>query len=323
MVDAAEGQCRPLVAALSGVVVDDVEDHLDAGLVERADHVLELPHLLAEGPDRAVGGVRGEVSDGVVAPVVAQPAADEERLGDEVLDREQFHRGDAEGEQVIEHRRMSQPGVGPAEVFRHGRVQLGVALDVQFVEHRVGHRYSMGQRSRRRGVGHHHAERNRTRGVALVGDVVGFGRVVPDRSGIVDVGGDRPRVRVEQQLGRVEPGARVRGPGAVHSVAVPLLGTDARHVDGPRTVAPTAQIVVLLPAICADQGELDPSGARRPQPERRAAALRTRAESGVLRRGGRAGRRPCRLIPHSHTAISIRISTTMPSRARGSSDATG
>ena len=43
------------MVALGGVVVDDVEDHLDAGAVERLDHPLELVHLLAV---RAGGRVR-------------------------------------------------------------------------------------------------------------------------------------------------------------------------------------------------------------------------------------------------------------------------
>ena len=40
-------QRRPEVVALGGVVVDDVEDDLDAGLVQRAHHRLELGHLPA------------------------------------------------------------------------------------------------------------------------------------------------------------------------------------------------------------------------------------------------------------------------------------
>jgi hypothetical protein len=59
------------VVALGGVVVDDVEDHLDAGLVQRLDHRLELQHLLPAGAVGGVPVVRGEEADGVVAPVVA------------------------------------------------------------------------------------------------------------------------------------------------------------------------------------------------------------------------------------------------------------
>ena len=49
VVDALEGEHRAEVVALGGVVVDDVEDHLDAGAVQRLDHALELAHLLAAG----------------------------------------------------------------------------------------------------------------------------------------------------------------------------------------------------------------------------------------------------------------------------------
>jgi hypothetical protein len=42
VVDAAEGQGRPEVVAFRGVVVDDVQDDLDAGAVQAPDHGLEL-----------------------------------------------------------------------------------------------------------------------------------------------------------------------------------------------------------------------------------------------------------------------------------------
>src|SRR5206468_7375956 len=47
VVDAAERQGGAEVVALGRVVVDDVEDHLDAGLVERPDHRFELGDLTA------------------------------------------------------------------------------------------------------------------------------------------------------------------------------------------------------------------------------------------------------------------------------------
>ena len=53
VVDAFERQHRPETVALGGVVVDDVEDHFDPGLVQRLHHLLELLHLLAEVPEAA------------------------------------------------------------------------------------------------------------------------------------------------------------------------------------------------------------------------------------------------------------------------------
>lgn len=47
VIDTSEAQCRSDMVALGGVVVDDVENHLDACLVECAHHCLELGHCSA------------------------------------------------------------------------------------------------------------------------------------------------------------------------------------------------------------------------------------------------------------------------------------
>ena len=52
--------------------------------------------LLAAVAGGGVRRVRGEEADRVVAPVVGQPVLREGRLGDELLDRQQLDRGDAE-----------------------------------------------------------------------------------------------------------------------------------------------------------------------------------------------------------------------------------
>ena len=63
------------VVALAGVVEDDVEDDLDAGGVERADHLAELVDLAVLGDGGGVGRLRGGEGDAVVAPEVAQRLA--------------------------------------------------------------------------------------------------------------------------------------------------------------------------------------------------------------------------------------------------------
>ena len=84
------------MVALGGVVVDDVENHFDAGAVQRLDHALELAHLLAVRARRRVERVRREIADRRVAPVVRQPATVEEALVDDVMHGEELDRGHAE-----------------------------------------------------------------------------------------------------------------------------------------------------------------------------------------------------------------------------------
>ena len=70
VVQAAEAERRAVLVALAGVVVDHVEDDLDAGLVEGLDHLLELAHLLAGLG--GVGRLGREEGERRVAPVVPQ-----------------------------------------------------------------------------------------------------------------------------------------------------------------------------------------------------------------------------------------------------------
>jgi hypothetical protein len=58
VVDAAEAQRRPGLVALGGVVVDHVEDDLDAGRVQRPHHRLELAHLSARVEAYAACGAK-------------------------------------------------------------------------------------------------------------------------------------------------------------------------------------------------------------------------------------------------------------------------
>ncbi len=118
VVDALERQHRAEVVALGGVVVDDVENHLDALLVERAHHRLELLHLLAALSGARVLVVRREETDRVVAPVVAQPALDQLRVVHELVDRQELDRRDAERAEVVDRDGMREAGVGAAERAR-------------------------------------------------------------------------------------------------------------------------------------------------------------------------------------------------------------
>ena len=61
-------QRRAQVVALAGVVVDDVEDHLDAGGVQRLDHRLELRDLRARRAARSCSAARARRSRACCSP---------------------------------------------------------------------------------------------------------------------------------------------------------------------------------------------------------------------------------------------------------------
>ncbi len=137
VVDAAEAQRRAEVVALRGVVVDHVEDDLDAGLVQSLDHGLELHDLLPARPVGRVPVVGREEPDGVVTPVVRQPLLDERGVVDELVHRHELDRRDAQRHEVLDDGRVRHARVGAAQLVGDVRVEHRHALDVRLVDDAV------------------------------------------------------------------------------------------------------------------------------------------------------------------------------------------
>ena len=134
VVDAAEGEGGTEVVALGGVVVDHVQDHLDAGGVQRLDHLLELGDLLAKRAADGKARVWREKPDRVVAPVVRQTARDDRHLVEPVVDRQKLHRGHAKIAQVLDGRRVRQPEIGSAQFRQDLGKETAEPLDVRLVD---------------------------------------------------------------------------------------------------------------------------------------------------------------------------------------------
>ncbi len=130
IVDALEGKRRPQLVALGGMVVDDVQDHLDAGVVEARHHFLELVHERA----RQVARIGREEAERVVAPVVRQPALDQRAIVDEGMDRHQLDGRHPEAGEMIDDGGVGDAADPSAQVGRHRRGADGQPLDVRFVD---------------------------------------------------------------------------------------------------------------------------------------------------------------------------------------------
>ena len=138
VVETAETRRRTHRALLGRVVVDDVEYHLEPGLVQELHHALELAQHRARAPvlgcARGVGAVGREEVEGVVAPVVAQPLLDEALLAHELLHREELDRRHAEFLQVGDVALVGESGVGAAQLLGDRRVELAQPLRVGLVD---------------------------------------------------------------------------------------------------------------------------------------------------------------------------------------------
>ena len=134
VVEAAKHEARAEFVAFTCVVVHDVEQHLDAGAMQRPDERLEFCHLAAGLPDSAVRALGREKSNRVVAPVVGQATSQQEVVDVELVNREQFHRVDAEPLQVWNL--LDEPEVGAGQRHAGGPVRRE-ALDVDLVDEQL------------------------------------------------------------------------------------------------------------------------------------------------------------------------------------------
>ncbi|MNO86083.1 hypothetical protein D3C76_774730 [compost metagenome] len=130
VVDAAHRQGGALLVAFGGVVVDHVQNHLQASIVQVRNHFLELGDL-AVGQ---VARVRGEESDAVVAPVIVQAFLQQVLVVDEGMDRQQFDGGDAELADVLKHVLDHQPGKGATHILGHRGVHHADAAHMGLVD---------------------------------------------------------------------------------------------------------------------------------------------------------------------------------------------
>ena len=288
---------------LGGVVVDDVQQHLDACRMERANHPLEVADLPASVARAAVLVVRGEVGDRVVAPVVAQPLREQPVVLHELVHGQQLHGGDAEAQEVLDHDRVREAGVRPPQVRIDVRVQLRQPLDVRLVDDGLVE-WRTGRLVVAPGEGRVHDdapghERPAVGRVHLVGCV----RPMPEHRRLpAHVTLDGLRVRIDQELRRIAA-LPVRGvPRAVHAVAVPLSRHDRGQVAVPDEAGRLREVHAHLVVVVVEEAQLDPFGDLGEHGERRSLTVERGAERVRIAR------------PHVHAGVSRAAAEPGPQR---------
>ena len=280
IVDALERQGRAAFVAFRGMVVDDVEDHLDAGVVATGHHLLELAQgLLAF---MCVARVRGEEADCVVAPIVGQAAFEQVAVVYKSVDRQQLERGYPEGFEVIDYNLAAEPLIGPAVGFRHRGMELGKAAQMRLIKNGAVPRN--GAAAGLAGpveIGvDDDAFGHERRAVALVeaGIVARFHLIAKDRRIPFQLAEMPSRIRVEQQLVGVEAVALFRLVGPMHPIAVDRSRRHPWHIAVPDLVGIFGKLDARGFALLVEQADLDSRRMRREQREIDACAIPGRPE---------------------------------------------
>src|SRR6266536_5434917 len=108
IVDPAEAKRGAELISFCCMIVNYIEKHFDSGSVKAAHHRLEFGDLLAQLPATGVLRMRREKSDRIVAPVIRQPAIDQDFVVNMRMHWQQFDRGHAKSFQIINSRRAAE-----------------------------------------------------------------------------------------------------------------------------------------------------------------------------------------------------------------------
>ena len=253
-------QRRAEMVALGGVVIDHVEHHLDAGVVQPR-------HGGAERVERVVlriARLRREERQRVVAPVVRKLPLDQHPVVDQPVDRQQFDGGDAEPLEMVDHRRRAQPAIGAAPARRDVVALLRQALDVGLVDDGVfpGDVRPYLAAAPVEGLVDHDRLRHAAGIVAAVkGKILARApraiaemRVAPHQPA-----GDPLGIGIEQQLVGVEAVAALGRIGAVDAIAIELPGRDVVEIAVPDVLVALGQFDPLefAAALAVEQAKLD------------------------------------------------------------------
>ncbi len=221
----------------------------------------------------------------------------------ELVHGQQLDGRDTQLDEVLDRRRVREPGVRPTQLLRYPRVQPGEAPHMHLVDHRVGPRCLrpavVPPLVVRGVVMDDDALRDIRRRVPVVAHGVRDMLLGPVADMAVHLGRQaevtvhRARVRVEEQLRRVPAAAGPRVPAAVHPVAVALTRHHPRHEPVPDLVRQLGQPGPCLLPLPVEQTQLD--GLRAPRPQREVGTrhpVRADPETGAERHG--------RARPHGH-----------------------
>ena len=131
IIQAAQRQSGAERIALPGMVQHDIDDGFNPGFGQRRDGGADFRP--AAGRQARIGRHQRHR---IVAPVIAQAAHGEMGFLNPGGGGQDFHRGDAEAAQMRDRFGMRQTGEPAAQFRRNGRMALGEAADMQFVEQR-------------------------------------------------------------------------------------------------------------------------------------------------------------------------------------------
>ena len=226
------------------MIEHDVQNHFDASIVKRIDH---LP-AFQNGVAAQIVLMWREKTQRVVAPVIDQALVMQELLADVTLHRHQLHAGDAQRLQIGQHLIIAHARESPALLRGDAGVIDCETPQMGLVEHALCHGDARPARGAHGNVRYHDTLGHEGLVVALVElqllvrmrDVEGVMGVRP-----LKAAAQLAAVRVQRKLVGIEAVAHVNLPRPVHAVGVHRAGAGLGQIAMPHLIGDFRQFQPL------------------------------------------------------------------------------
>src|SRR3954451_16771036 len=232
VVDSPKTEGRPRLVALGSMIIDNIKNNLDAGVVHLLYERLEPAEPLCS----EIFGMRCEEPDRVIAPVVAQAVLDQMVVMDESMDRQKLDRRDAEVAQIGYDRCRREACEGATYGIADLRVAHREPFGVHFIDDGFVPRTLIRPPSPGKGRVNDPAFRNERRTVPIVeGQILRVVAYPVAEQGVIPFKRTDKcfGIGVDEQLMVVEAVARLGFVRSVYPIAIKLTGPHVRQVAMP------------------------------------------------------------------------------------------
>ncbi len=228
--------------AFRSMVVDYVKNDFETGVMQLAHHVAKT----GEPRSAEIALLGGEKADGVVTPVIAFPFFDEMMIVKKSMDRQQFHRSNAETFDIGHQRLVPEAIECAAQSFRHGWMQHGCSAHMHFIENRSRpfDRWLDGRMGVRAEFTHH-AFRHEGRAVDFIqcqiGVFAGVEVIAVDGLVPVQIAMQLAGIRIKEQFAGIEAESFFGRVATMDTISIQLSGLQARDKTVPDFVGVLGQ----------------------------------------------------------------------------------
>jgi hypothetical protein len=127
--------------AFCRVIINYIEDHLNARSMHFLHHVFKFYYLFSGNASAGIAHIGRKKTNGIITPIIGETFFVEVAIGNKMMYGHQLNRGNTQLFEIADGNRMGKPCISTSYFFRYIGVELCESFYMRFVDHRFMIRY--------------------------------------------------------------------------------------------------------------------------------------------------------------------------------------